>query len=420
MHQKITACRICGNVSLEQILDLGEQAYTGIFPTDQSVEVETMPMQLVRCTGDKESCCGLVQLRHSGEPEAMYGMNYGYRSGLNQSMVRHLQGIHEQAMHMGQPKGGDIVLDIGSNDCTLLKFYDQTAYQCVGMDPTGKKFASYYPDSVTLIPDFFSAQNFQDAFGDRKAKVITSIAMFYDLPAPQDFVNDIAAVLADDGVWIFEQSYLPSMVDANAYDTVCHEHLEYYAMRQIVWLLSRADMTVLDASLNDANGGSFRVTAVRNTHPKAASSTAANALLQREQQEGYHLSEVCEQFAKRVAAHRDELIALVKDLNAQGKTVFGLGASTKGNVMLQYCNFTDEDIPYIAEINEEKFGAFTPGSRIPIISQDEADAKKPDYYMVLPWHFKNGITKGMSSYLREDGKLIFPLPEIAIVDSSAL
>ncbi len=418
MYTEMTTCRICGNANVEQILDLGEQAFTGVFPKDQNAEVETMPMQLVRCCGNEEECCGLVQLRHSGEPEAMYGMNYGYRSGLNQSMVHHLKGIYDQAMELGKPNEGDIVLDVGSNDCTLLKNYDQQSFQCVGMDPTGKKFAAFYPETVTLIPDFFSAENFQKAFGDRKAKIITSIAMFYDLPAPQDFVNDVAAVLADDGVWIFEQSYLPSMIDANAYDTVCHEHLEYYTMRQIVWLLSHANMTVLDASLNDSNGGSFRVTAVCNTHPQASSANAAEEFLARERDEGYHLPEIYNTFATRVAEHRDQLVALIADLNSQGKTVFGLGASTKGNVLLQYCNFTAQDIPYIAEVNEEKFGAYTPGSRIPILSQADADAKNPDYYMVLPWHFKDGITKGMRSFLEKGGKLIFPLPNITIVDSS--
>ena len=344
-------------------------------------------------------------------------MNYGYRSGINQSMVKHLKNVQEQALHFGKPKQGDVILDIGSNDATFLKFYDPGAFTLIGMDPTGMKFESYYPPHVSLVKDFFSAERFKRASGGRSAKIITSIAMFYDLESPQSFVNDIAESLADDGIWIFEQSYLPSMLAMNAYDTICHEHLEYYAMRQIVWLLERAGMGVLDVSLNDANGGSFRVTAAKESHPQfSGHAENAKSLLRQEQDDGMEDLSTYEAFRERVLRHRADLMHLLKKLHAEGKTVFGLGASTKGNVILQFCGLTAEDVPCIAEVNEDKFGCFTPGTKIPILSQVEADMKHPDYYLVMPWHFRHGIVKGMSSYLKNGGKLIFPLPELSIID----
>ncbi len=419
MFREIQHCRICGNANLVTLLDLGEQVLTGVFPKDREEEIEAMPIVLVKCVG--ENACGLVQLKHSGAPEKMYGMNYGYRSGINKSMVRHLQGIYEHASEIAKPKEGDVILDIGSNDATLLKFYDAENFSLIGMDPTGVKFRSYYPDHVMLVPDFFSGKKFSEASKGKKAKIITSIAMFYDLESPQAFVNEIVSVLADDGVWILEQSYLPSMIAVNAYDTICHEHLEYYALRQILWLLEHAEMGILDVSLNDANGGSFRVTAAKKTHPAyRENSPIVEDFMRREQEESIEDLSTYEKFRGEVFRHRDDLCTLLTTLRSEGKTVFALGASTKGNVILQFCNLSTEELPFVAEVNEDKFGSFTPGTRIPILSQKEADARNPDYYLVMPWHFREGITKGMSAYLNGGGKLIFPLPELSIADKEGI
>jgi len=419
MYTEVQKCRCCGNETLELLLDLGEQVLTGVFPPSADTPLSSMPIQLVKCIG--EDVCGLVQMKHSGEPEEMYGMNYGYRSGLNQSMVRHLQEVQQECMAFGKPEDKDIILDIGSNDATLLKFYDAERFRLIGIDPTGVKFKNYYPDNIQLIADFFSAPNFRSAFGDQKAKIISSLSMFYDLEDPQQIVNDIAESLDDQGVWVCEQSYLPSMLTANAYDTICHEHLEYYAMKQFVWMLEKANMFILNASLNDTNGGSFRFIAAKKTHSDyTGSSDASDAFLEQEQKDGIDSLEIYSEFKDRVLRLKGELRQFLDEAKASGKTVFGLGASTKGNVILQYCGIDSSDMPYIAEVNEDKFGCVTPGTHIPIISQADADAKNPDYYIVFPWHFRNGIIKGMSEYLQGGGKLVFPLPELEIVDVSAL
>jgi hypothetical protein len=222
MYSEISACRVCGGAHIVPVLSLGDQYLTGVFPRSTSERITKGPLQLVWCND-----CGLVQLRHSYNLEEMYGDNYGYRSGLNGSMVRHLQQKVRFLERLVTPSDRDLVIDIGSNDATLLKAYSG-AHRKVGIDPTGRKFREFYTPDVTLIPDFFSARVFRAAFPTEKAKIVTSIAMFYDLERPVDFVRDVHDVMADDGIWHFEQSYMPSMLRTNSYDTICHEHIEFY------------------------------------------------------------------------------------------------------------------------------------------------------------------------------------------------
>jgi len=241
--------------------------------------------------------------------------------------------------------------------------------------------------------------------------------MFYDLEDPLAFVRDIAAVLAPNGVWYFEQSYLLTMLTQNAYDTICHEHLEYYALRQIQWMMKRCGLRVIDVRLNDVNGGSFSVTACHEGSAHQANTAALEKVEAGERAAKLDELAPYQAFATRVAAHRDALIALIADIKSQGKTVLGYGASTKGNVILQYCGFTTDDIPAIAEVNPDKFGAFTPGTHIPIISEADAHARKPDYLLVMPWHFRENLIGREAAYLKGGGKMIFPLPEISIASA---
>lgn len=414
MYTEATCCRICKSTDLIPILDLGTQALTGVFPKSKDEQILSGPLELVKCSG--ENGCGLVQMRHSYPLADMYGDNYGYRSGLNQSMVKHLHGRTAKARSIAQPQTGDIILDIGSNDSTTLRSYGDSGYRLIGMDPTGTKFRSYYPEWVELIPDFFNASAFQDRFGQEKAKIITSIAMFYDLEDPTDFMRQISECLAHDGIWVFEQSYLPLMIERNAYDTVCHEHLSYYGLAQIKWMTDAVGLEILDVELNDINGGSFCVTVAKQGSPYRADTQRVDSLLQKELDEGYAGLDLYRRFQQGVEQHRDDLCRSIDSITRSGKTVMGYGASTKGNVLLQYCGFTEQDIPVIAEVNQEKFGRFTPGTQIPIVSEPEARSRKPDYLLVLPWHFREGIVRRESHFLTSGGSLLFPLPEIEAID----
>ncbi|RYD77599.1 MAG: methyltransferase domain-containing protein [Verrucomicrobiaceae bacterium] len=407
--QKILNCRAGGGSTLVSVLNLGSQELTGVFPRTQTQPVTSGPLELVWAP---ES--GLLQLAHSFDASEMYGENYGYRSGLNQSMVRHLTTKIEHLERYADLKSGDVVLDIGSNDATSLKAYRTSGLRRIGIDPTGAKFREYYTDDITLIPDFFTATNYRSV--ERKpAKIVTSIAMFYDLEDPIAFARDIESVLADEGVWHFEQSYLPSMLRMTSYDTICHEHLEYYSLRVVQHILAAAGLKCIDVAMNAVNGGSFAVTAAKIKSNRKPNSAVINWLIEQEDRMGLDTPRPYREFEERVFRHRQDLVRLLEALNADGKKVLGYGASTKGNVVLQFCGFTAKDIPAIAEVNPDKFGSFTPGTRIPIISEADARAMRPDYFLVLPWHFKEGILQREKEYLANGGKFIFPFPEIEII-----
>src|SRR3984885_1416989 len=412
MWQTYTAlerCRVSGSKMLVPILDLGEQALTGVFPRSETENVTTRPLRLVWCPESK-----LLQLAHSYDLGEMYGDNYGYRSGLNQSMVRHLTQKVRELERIVDLKPGDTVLDIGSNDATSLKAYNVPGLRRVGIDPTAAKFRQYYPDDVALVPDFFSAELFFRS-GLQQARVVTSIAMFYDLEHPIGFAQEIERVLAPDGIWHFEQSYMPSMLRMTSYDTVCHEHLEYYSLGVVMHILDAAGMRALDVKMNAVNGGSFAVTAVRKGDSRRGSGRLIAWLLEQEEGMGLDTTRPYRDFEERVYRHRADLLRLLQTLAADGKKVIGYGASTKGNVVLQFCGVTRNEVAAIAEVNPDKFGAFTPGTRIPIIPEVEARDMKPDYFLVLPWHFKEGILQREAKFLAEGGRMIFPFPEIEIV-----
>jgi NDP-4-keto-2,6-dideoxyhexose 3-C-methyltransferase len=410
MYWTIDKCRICGNSELIEVLDLGVQTLTGVFPTRRDEQITAGPLQLVKCTGGVDAC-GLLQLRHSFEMTEMYGNNYGYRSGLNASMVQHLRGKVQNILARAPLPKGAVVVDIGSNDATTLKAYPEHDCTLIGIDPTGSKFKEFYPKHVQLIPDFFSAAKVKEIVGSKRASVITSLAMFYDLEDPIAFMREIEAVLADNGIWVFEQSYMPTMLAQNAYDTVCHEHLEYYSLKQVQWMAQRSGLKIIDVELNDINGGSFSVTAA-----KAKSSIRAHAnvatIMESESQMQLDSLQPYRSFGRRVLDRRDELLRFIDDAQRSGESIYALGASTKGNVVLQYCKITESQIPKIGEVNIEKFGRFTPGTLLPIVSQDEVLADDPDYLLVLPWHFRKFFE---SSPKFSGRRLAFPLPVLECI-----
>jgi hypothetical protein len=409
MYREISKCRISGSTNLLTVLSLGEQCMTGVFPKTSSESVTKGPLDLVWCPDS-----GLLQLKQSYSLDEMYGDNYGYRSGLNRSMVVHLTNKIAALERLVDLSDSDLVIDIGSNDATSLKAYSGR-HRKVGIDPTGKKFAQYYTDDITLMPDFFSAQLFRAAFPHDRAKIVTSIAMFYDLESPVAFVRDIESVLADDGVWHFEQSYMPSMLRTHSYDTICHEHLEFYSFKVVKNLLEACGMRVVDVQMNAVNGGSFAVTACKKGAAYRSNAPVIDWMLQQEDDMGLDTPRPYRDFEEKVFKHRKHLTGLIEAILSDGKTIFGYGASTKGNVLLQFCGLTAKQIPFVAEVNEQKFGCFTPGTNIPIISEKEAHAMKPDYFLVLPWHFKSTILEREKGYIANGGKFIFPLPEIEII-----
>ncbi|MEU5299528.1 class I SAM-dependent methyltransferase [Streptomyces noursei] len=408
----ITECRICGNRELQPLLDLGEQALTGVFPRSRDEVVPQARLELVKCS---PAGCGLVQLRHTADFDLMYGQGYGYRSGIRPFMVNHLHGKVAELEKLVELGPQDLVLDIGSNDGTLLSGYAADGPQRVGIDPSAEKFRHEYPPASELITEFFSRDAFVSRFGSRRAKVVTSIAMFYDLPRPMQFMQDVHDVLAEDGVWLLEQSYLLSMLDAKAYDVVCHEHLEYYALRQIEWMAERVGLTVLKAELTDVYGGSLCVILAKNSTRYSKDEAGLARIRALEAGAALDTMAPYERFAKHAEQQRDVLVEFLAKSRAAGKLTLGYGASTKGNVILQYCGLSEEELPCIGEVSPEKSGCFTPGTGIPIVSEDEAKAQRPDQLLVLPWIYRDGFVEREQNFLKSGGQLVFPLPELKIM-----
>lgn len=412
-YTQITQCRICGNKELDLILDLGDQALTGVFPDSKEQKVTTGPLQLTKCVGN--DACGLVQLRQTYNLDEMYGNNYGYRSGLNMAMCQHLEEVYNKVCELANLQINDLVIDIGSNDGTLLNefvYIDRHKKpKLIGIDPVALKFKEFYEPSIAIIPEFFPTKT---EIGQR-AKIITSIAMFYDLPKPMEFMQAVHNALTDDGIWLFEQSYLLNMLEMNSYDTVCHEHLEYYALRQIKWMADRVGFKIIHLETNNLNGGSLQVIVAKKASRYKECTGLVSEYLLIEKIRNINDLETYRIFEESVYNHRDALKKLIDNLNAKGKKIFGYGASTKGNVILQYCDFTAKDIPYFAEVNSEKFGKHTPKTHIPIISEEDAKTMNPDYFLVMPWHFKDFILEKEQFWREQGGKFIFPLPRVEIV-----
>ena len=238
--------------------------------------------------------------------------------------------------------------------------------------------------------------------------------MFYDLEDPNLFVSDIYEILEDEGIWHFEQSYMPTMIKHNSYDTICHEHLEYYTLTNVFDLLNNNGFKILDVQLNDINGGSFSVTASKKNSKMISNIKKINSIIEDEKKLKLQNENSYTKFTNHIIKHKKDLIKLIKSIKKDGKKIIGYGASTKGNVILQYCGLSSKELECIADVNKDKFGSYTPGSNIKIISEKEAKKLNPDYMLVLPWHFRKNIIERESFFLKKGGKLIFPLPKIEI------
>jgi NDP-4-keto-2,6-dideoxyhexose 3-C-methyltransferase len=411
MSKKIKKCRVCGNNNLVQVVDLGQQYLTGVFPQTSDEKVSKGQLALVKChSNNSMSVCSLLQLSESFNLDEMYGDNYGYRSGLNTSMVKHLKAKVEHILSLGALEAGDVVVDIGANDGTTLGFYPSTVRR-IGVDPTGEKFRKYYQSGIELIPDFFSSESLLAHTVGRKPKIITSFSMFYDLEYPIEFCKQIANVLDEEGLWIFEQSYMPTMLEKKSFDTICHEHLEYYGLEQVIWILNSAGLKVIDVELNGINGGSFSVTAVHKSSIREATKNVQSLLLNEAALKMSTLAPYKE-FNTSIQEAKSELNHFLQECKGAGKSIAALGASTKGNVLLQYLNLTSSDLIAIGEVNPDKFGRLTPGSHIPIVNESDLLLENIDYFIVLPWHFRDYFVE-CSRY--KGKKLIFPLPRLEIV-----
>lgn len=404
-------CRICNFPQMESLLNFGKISLTGVFlRPEESTKRE--PLELVRCMH-----CGLVQLGNSYDLTLLYGDSYGYESHLNKSMKNHLQNTARnlEKKYLSE-KTNQRVVDIASNDGTMLCGYEGSNLELVGIDPLINTVSDLYPAKARKIVDFFSADAYFSQIVEQ-ASLVTSLSVLYDLENPIEFARDINSILIEDGIWYFEQSYLPTMVNTTGYDTVCHEHLLYLTLNDIQTILKAAGFRIIEVSLNEINGGSIAVTAKKTT-TEIELPPFAKYLLKSEMRDGYKEGTALREFAKRSEQHRFDLKELLEDYLNQGYSIYGLGASTKGNVILQWLELTSKEINSIGEVNPKKFGRITPGSSIPIVSEDSLlnSLGSKSLMLVLPWHFRSGIVKNTEKYRANGGLLLFPLPAIEVVN----
>ena len=410
MFHKIEKCRVCGNKHYFTVLDLGEQYISGIFPKQVDLDMYKGPLKLVKCD-ELTGGCGHVQLEHTFDLPTMYGEEYGYRSGLNISMVNHLRGKYEKISQLVNLEPNDIVIDIAGNDGTFLGFFSPEL-KLVSIDPTSKKFSKYFKEHVDYIPNFFTEQTFRQLFGTSNAKLVTSFSMFYDLEDPCQFAKEVNAILdPQEGIWVLEQSYMPEMVRVNSFDTVCHEHLSYYGMRQIKYIMDQAGFKIINFEFNDVNGGSISVVVAPISSSYEECVEKLHEILLVESKNQFHTIKPWEDFSERIDVCRTEFFRLIDEFKKQGLKIAGLGSSTKGNVILQSWNITSDDIEVIGDVNSDKYGSFTPGTWIPIKSEDDV-IDEYDVFVVLPWHFKNFF---INSEKFKNKKLLFPLPNPEVV-----
>jgi hypothetical protein len=335
-------------------------------------------------------------------------------SSLNNSMIEHLYKKSINLKKLANLYKGDLIVDIGSNDGTFLSFFSNK-FQLIGIDPTIKKLGKFYRKDIKKFSNFFNKDLISKNFY-KKVKLFTSISMFYDLENPVKFAEDIYDSLTDDGLWHLEQSYMPMMLKNNAYDTICHEHLEYYSLKSIKYIFDSVGFKIIDLEFNETNGGSFALTlAKKNSKKFVEIKYLINWLLKKEELFNYNSIEAFKIFFENAKKHKKIFKELLLNLNDMKKLVIGYGASTKGNIILQYCGIDSSLVPFIGEVNRYKYNRYTPGSKIKIISEKKARSLEPDYFLILPWHFKNYLIKKEREMKKNKSKLIFPLPDIDIV-----
>lgn len=404
---------------MKELFTLGDLFVSDFLKTGEKPRTEQTELKMML-----EEDSGAVRLEKSAPLDTMYG-RYWYRSGINLTMKNELNGIVSSILNCVKLKDNDLWIDIACNDGTLLSFVPDNLIK-IGIDPVDdsyKKESEKYANLI--IQDYFSADVFKNSkFKNLKAKVITTIAMFYDLEYPDKFIEDITWVLDDNGVWVLQLSYTPLMIQQIAFDNICHEHIYYYSLFNIKKMFKKHGLDIVDVQLNDINGGSFRIYVMKDTADKSTFGTQPyrdvcnfriNSLLVYEDTLKLDHKETWIDFYNNIKDVKQKTLEFIKSEKQKGKKIWAYGASTKGNTLLQYFGLDSTLIDGIAERSIHKFGLNTIGTNIPIFSEDEMRKEKPDYLLILPWHFIDEFTKREADFLNSGGKFIVPCPKFQII-----
>lgn len=413
-------CRVAGD-DLVPLFSLGELHVSDFIPQGEEPNRDKYELKLML-----SKTSGLVQLEHAPPLDLMYG-KYWYRSGISNTMRAELKEIADTCIDAIHPVDGDVFLDIASNDGTLLSFVPDNIIK-IGIDPVEGSFqdeAKKYADDT--IQDYFTANAYKSGrYGNKKAKIITTIAMFYDLEDSESFLDDVNEILDDNGLFVLQLSYTPLMLQQLAFDNLCHEHICYYSLTSLKYLLDKRGFKILDCQLNDTNGGSFRIYIMKDkgdetkfmTHPyRDVARFRVESILEYERKLKLNEETIYLDFYSRICSLKDDTVSFIKREKEKGKTIYGYGASTKGNTLLQWYGLNETHIDAIAERSTFKYGLRTVGSNIPIVSEDSMREVQPDYLLILPWHFVNEFRQREKDYLERGGKFIVPCPTFYIVSA---
>ena len=404
---KISNCRICKSSKLVNLFSLGKLCFTGKFPSKKQI-IKKEPIKLILCKN-----CQLVQLAHNFDLKYLYGPDYGYRTGINKTMLNHVKDITRLLTRKKSLKKTDMVLDIASNDGSLLNSYKSNVIK-FGIDPILKKYEKNYKNIDYYLADFFSAKKVMKKT-KKKFKIITALSVFYDARNPNSFLLDVKKILDNDGIFLLEFADLSSIIKFKMFDTICHEHLEYYSTKVICDLAKKHKLRVFDIKQNDINGGSKQYFICHTESRIKSKKEKINEILKNENKLELNKIGTFRKFIKEINSSKIKLSKKLEYLKSRGKIVHCYGASTKGNVLLQYYKIDRKLIEYAAERNEKKYGYYTPGSRIKIISEKLSRLLGPEYYLVLPWHFKKEILQRELKIRKKGVKFIFPLPNLKII-----
>ena len=405
---KIKKCKNCRSSSLLNLFSLGNLNFTGKFPKSKSTNIIKAHLGLVMCNK-----CSLVQLNRSFNLKYLYGPDYGYKTGINKTMKDHMNNVQKILVKKSKLIPGDYVLDIASNDATLLNFYNRNIIK-VGIDPLVNKYIKFYKDVNYKISDFFSAKKIIKKKINRKFKIITALSVFYDAENPNRFLRDVNKLLKSDGIFMLEHADLLSILQYKMFDTICHEHLYYFSSKVIINMASNNNLRVFDLKKNKINGGSTQYFICKKKAKYKTNYKVIKNILRKEKKMKLESKKTYLNFFKQINEVKSKLIKLLHSIILDNKIIHGYGASTKGNVILQYFEINQKYIKFIADRNPNKFNHYTPGTKIKIISEKKSRKLSPDYYLVLPWHFKREILRREKLTIKRGSKFIFPFPKLSI------
>ena len=408
-------CRSCHRKILKKVISIGKQPISSVFLSKKINNLKKYSLDLYECQN-----CKLVQFYKLAPLKDMYGTTYGYRTSLSKLMISHIKKKYEKILKMKIIKNKSNILDIGSNDGTFLNFFTKSKknLNLIGIDPSAKKFMRYYKRSINLIVDFFSffeVKKFlvQEKINNKKFSLISSLAMFYDINNPNKFCKDISNLLEPNGIWILEMSYFPLLLSNLTYDQICHEHVTYYTLNSFNRIAKKNGLKIVDISFNEINGGSIEIICSKINSKHRANNKKISSIMEEEKKINL---QSYKRFNERINNVKKTIKLFLSKIPKN--KVIGYGASTKGNIVLNHCGINNQQLKFICDANPEKYGKYTPGSNIKIISKKHMRKLKPDYLFVLIWSFRSEVIKQEEQYIKRGGKLIFHLPMFHIIDKN--